>query len=75
MIHLFTRRGLRGAALLLALLALCPPPEAQAQPLLEATLDDALEQDGDTDGEVDRGDTIRYRVMVRNTGDADAEAT
>jgi VCBS repeat-containing protein len=69
------RCGVRGVVLLLMLLTLCPPYQTQAQPLLEATLDDTLAQDGDNDGEADRGDTIRYRVMVRSAGDADAGST
>lgn len=74
MIKWFTKHGLPGAMVMLVLLAWCSPQWAQAQPLLESTLDDTLEQDGDSDGEADRGDTIRYRVMVRNAGDANAQA-
>lgn len=40
----------------------------------EASLVDSLAVDGDGDGEADRGDTIEYRVMVRSTGTADANA-
>ena len=50
------------------------PSKAHAQAGVEATLDDAIGVDSDADSEVDRGDTIKYRVRVRSTGDADAES-
>ena len=40
----------------------------------EASLVDSLVVGGDGDDEADRGDTIEYRVMIRSTGTADANA-
>lgn len=49
------------------------PGTAIAEAAIESTLDDIHVDDVDNDGEVDRGDTIEYRVMIRSTGDTDSQ--
>ncbi|MEM7049860.1 MAG: IPTL-CTERM sorting domain-containing protein [Acidobacteriota bacterium] len=44
-------------------------------PLLTATKTDIVQVDGDFDGQLDGGDTLRYTVVITNSGDADATAT
>src|SRR5262245_27685033 len=45
---------------------------AAAAPAISATKTDALLIDQDHDGKADPGDTLRYTVVVSNTGGADA---
>src|SRR5689334_17996147 len=45
---------------------------AAAAPAISATKTDTLLVDRDSDGKADPGDTLRYTVVVSNTGSADA---
>ncbi|MEM7354938.1 MAG: GEVED domain-containing protein, partial [Acidobacteriota bacterium] len=44
-------------------------------PVVTATKTDVLQIDGDGDGMLDAGDTLRYTAVITNTGNADAAAT
>ena len=87
-IHRFARAGycLRIVALLALLFANLSPalgaghavaapsaaPPAQAAPAVAATKTDRLLVDRDGDGRADPGDTLRYTVVVSNTGATNA---
>ncbi len=47
-------------------------PQAPAAVTLAATLRDALLNDANANGKADPGDTLRYTVVVTNSGDTDA---
>ena len=47
-------------------------PMAQAAPVIQATLDDALSTDGAPAGTANDGDVIEYRAVISNTGDQTA---
>src|SRR5689334_14295390 len=47
-------------------------PAALLAPAITATKNDTLLTDVDGDGNVDPGDTIRYTIVVNNTGSSDA---
>ncbi|HRF50572.1 MAG TPA: Ig-like domain-containing protein, partial [Anaerolineales bacterium] len=50
------------------------PVRAQIAPALAAVQSVALQTDVDGDGQADPGDTLRYTLVVSNTGGADAQA-
>jgi uncharacterized repeat protein (TIGR01451 family) len=41
-------------------------------PIITVTKDDALQQDVDSDGNADPGDTIRYTIVIENSGNGNA---
>ncbi|MHC4064739.1 MAG: hypothetical protein ACYSUI_09595, partial [Planctomycetota bacterium] len=67
----FGTQQLKRAGLLLLVLAIVP--RAHADPNVDASKDDALTNDVDSDALADPGDTIKYTITITNTGNMDAE--
>lgn len=66
---MFLHKYFRATVLMAVLVMMHFLGQAQAAPSISATDADTLQVDGNGDGKVNRGDTIRHTVTIGNTGD------